>query len=216
MNALRFFCGILLTSVAFAEPEGMHEWEADLHKVVKWEPLKIVWAGTNYGGLELLGNGWLKSRGAVSASEKFTIRATTELRGVTAFRVEVLPGERSGGAVLSEFQVLVALKPLKFATASADYGQPKFALDGNAKTGWRFDSNEHAAVFTLAQPASGEFLFVLNNENMKRVRITATTAAPPLRELPQSIRNTIVMEPSERSPEQRKELERYFLSTKKR
>ena len=216
MIALRIFCGILLTSVALAEPDGIHEWEAELHKVVKWEPLKILEANSRYGELELLENGWLKARRALSASEQYTITATTELRGVTAFRVEVLPGERSGSAVLSEFQVEGAQRVLKVAAVSADFAQPRFAVDGNAKTGWKLDSKEHAAVFELAMPASGQFMFVLSNENLKRVRITATTAATPVRELPESIRRTIALEPSERSPEQRKELDEYFRSTPKR
>ena len=47
-------------------------------------------------------------------------------------------------------------------------------------------------------------------QSLSRVRLSATTKAPPVRELPDSIRQTIALEPSERTAEQREELIDYF------
>lgn len=232
----------VLSSCAGGEPtpkdaqfeKEMHEWEAGLHKVVQWKPLKIIEAVSRRGRLEALDDGSLKAPARLAEKEQYTIKATSELNEITAFRLEVLPEAgrvgRTGNAVLSEFQVRTAQPALQIAAASADFAPkgfgPMAALDGNAKTGWAFagaTGTAHAVVFELAKPlnVAGEtqLTFVLSQDfssrSLNRVRITATNAAPPVRELPESIRQTIALEPSERSPEQRSELAEYFRSTAK-
>lgn len=236
-----FVLASLITRIALAEPTAadaqfeseMHEWESGLHQSVKWEPVQITEAVSRKGTLESLPDGSLRAPVARAEKERYTIKATTGLRGVTAFRLEVLPEGgsvgRTGNAVLSEFEVRVAGMRLVIAGASADFSAkgfgPMAALDGDGATGWAFAGSTdqaHAAVFELAKPlglgAEPGLTFVLRQDrgasSLNRVRISATTAAAPVRELPESIRRTIALEPSERSAEQRAELVRFFRTTR--
>jgi len=110
------------------------------------------------------------------------VTATTDLRGITAIRLEVLPDERfprsgpgrapDGNFVLNQFDVTVAPKsePNKtqkvfFAKATADFSQENFpiksAIDGstNAGKGWAVSPNTgvtHWAVFELKEPLDVE------------------------------------------------------------
>ena len=203
----------------------LHEWESDLHTPVQWEPLKVLDAVSRKGKLEALPDGSLKAPVELADKERYTIRATTALKKITAFRVEVLPERgtigRNGNAILSEFQVAGAT----LAVASADYSQKNFgpdaAIDGNPKTGWAFGGSTdkpHAAVFELTKPlnlgAETVLTFILRQDHsarhLKRIRISATAKAPPVRELPESLRQTIALEPSERTEAQQTELADYF------
>ncbi len=203
----------------------LHEWESDLHTPVQWEPLKVLDAVSRKGKLEALSDGSLRAPEKLAEKENYTIRATTALRKITAFRVEVLPERgiigRNGNAILSEFQVT----GVTLALASADYAQKKFgpeaAIDGNPKTGWAFAGSTdkpHAAVFELTKPlnlgAETVLTFTLRQDHsahhLNRIRISATAKEPPVRELPESIRQTIALEPSERTGAQQTELADYF------
>ncbi len=113
-----------------------------------------------------------------------------------------------------------------FAATSADFAQQGFAagaaVDGDSKTGWAFlprTTQAHAAVFEVKTPLDfgGEALltFTLRQDyggghNLARVRITATTQTPPVRELPEGIHGTLALEPSERTEPQRAELADHF------
>ena len=232
----------LEASMKAATPEiedEMHEWESDLHLPVKWEPLTVVVAESRHGRLEPQPDGSLKAPPSLAGNEIYTIRATTTLKEITAFRVEALLDSgtvgRSGNAVLTEFQATVApenaaprpgnVRSLKFSSGSADFAQkgfgPQAAIDGDPKTGWAFlgaTDKPHAAVFELSTPlgvGAGELLTIVlwqdyTMQSLNRVRISVTTKAPPVRELPESIRETIALEPSERTAEQRAELLDYF------
>lgn len=214
--------------------DALQEWEADLHAPVKWEPLAVVDAASRNGKLEPQPDSSLKAPPNLASRELYTIRATSGLQGITAFRVEVLPEQgsagRTGAAVLTEFRVSAARQPVKFSAGSADFAKrgagPQLALDGDAKTGWSLagaTDQPHAAVFELSGPLTVEagtiLTFSLHQDHpaksLNRIRISATTKAPPVRELPESIRQTIALEPSERTEAQRAELLAYFRSTSK-
>ncbi|HTK74326.1 MAG TPA: DUF1549 domain-containing protein [Gemmataceae bacterium] len=120
--------------------------------------------------------------GGRSAKGSYNVTATTDLRGITAIRLEVLPDERfprsgpgrapDGNFVLNQFDVTVAPKsePNKtqkvfFAKATADFSQENFpiksAIDGstNAGKGWAVSPNTgvtHWAVFELKEPLDVE------------------------------------------------------------
>jgi hypothetical protein len=108
----------------------------------------------------------------------YTVTATTDLRGITAVRLEVLPDEalKNGGPgrapdgnfVLNQFELKAAPKgePAKaqkvfFAKATADFSQENFpigaAVDGstNGGKGWAVAPHfgvPHWAVFELKEP----------------------------------------------------------------
>lgn len=225
--------------------DEMHEWESGLHLPVKWEPLTVLAAESRYGRLEPQPDGSLKAPSSLAGKEVYTIRATTMLKQITAFRVEALREGRfvgrTGNAVLTEFRVTAAPETvapeagaekhpgdalsLKFSVGSADFEKkgfgPQLALDGDPKTGWSLagaTDKPHAAVFELSKPldaGAGTVLTIVlwqdyTMQSLNRVRISVTTKAPPVRELPESIRQTIALEPSERTEEQRTELIDYF------
>ncbi len=115
-------------------------------------------------------------------------------------------------------------KVVALRNASADFSQEGFpaakALDGDKKTGWALApemGKAHAAVFEMAAPLDSPALlmFTLRQDygtkhTLGRFRISATTAAPPVRELPAGLRAILALEPSEREPKQREELAAYF------
>ncbi|HET6408310.1 MAG TPA: DUF1549 domain-containing protein, partial [Chthoniobacteraceae bacterium] len=117
-------------------------------------------------------------------------------------------------------------KSVKLINASADYSQPGFeapqATEGNDKTGWAFagaSGTAHALVVECNPPIMldrGDELSVSlfqnygGNHTLGRFRISATDAPAPVRELPASIRTSLAIEPSERTPEQRLALSDYF------
>ena len=108
--------------------------------------------------------------------ETYTLTARTELKGITAIRVEALPDDalvakgpgrsENGNAVLTDVRLGVASvaapaerKLVKFKSASADFSQPNFpvknAIDDQPQSGWAIFpevGKKHAAVFELAEP----------------------------------------------------------------
>lgn len=101
--------------------------------------------------------------------ETYTLQVKTNLKGITAFRLEVLPDAAlpaqgpgrvaHGNFVLSEFKATVTLgsgapQAVEFASASSDFAQDQFpasaAIDGNTKSGWAVApqfGKRHVAVF---------------------------------------------------------------------
>jgi hypothetical protein len=77
------------------------------------EPLTFHETNSRKGKLTAQADGSLLAPDQLEEAEKYTLRARTDLRGITGFRLEVLPEaegkpiSRNGNAVLSEFQVSV-------------------------------------------------------------------------------------------------------------
>ena len=108
--------------------------------------------------------------------------------------------------------------------ASADFQQDGFpiakALEGDGKTGWALSpemGKAHAAVFETTTPLDGRAVITFTlqqsygtKHTLGRFRLSATTLAPPIRELPAGIKAILALEPSEREPKQREELAAYF------
>jgi hypothetical protein len=112
--------------------------------------------------------------------DTYTVEAPTDLRGITAVRLEVLtddtlphkgPGRQDNGNLhLSEFRVQAAprgkpkaLQPVALQNPSADFNQDGWtvamAIDGNIRTAWGIYpevGKPHAAVFEFKEPVSLE------------------------------------------------------------
>ncbi|MFL5242961.1 MAG: PSD1 and planctomycete cytochrome C domain-containing protein [Gemmataceae bacterium] len=111
-------------------------------------------------------------------TDTYTIGLSTDLKAITAIRLEALPDKSlpgngpgradNGNFVLGEFRVLAALKgtpdktqKIELQNATSDYAQTgqgefpaKDALDGNPKTGWAIApqmGQPHVAVFETKQ-----------------------------------------------------------------
>lgn len=112
------------------------------------------------------------------------------------------------------------------AEATADFEQKEFpakaVLDGKNGTGWAFGGQPgqpHSLVLELAKPldvpeGSQLQLDVVQvygkGHTLGKLRVSATADAAPVRELPSDIRTVLALEPTERSPEQRKAVAAYF------
>jgi hypothetical protein len=113
---------------------------------------------------------------------------------------------------------------LQHATSSFD--PPGFevekAIDGDGKSGWAIageTGQPQAAVFETAAPVGDESGATLTitlaqsfgeRHTLGRFRISATTAARPVRELARRIRTILVVAPDKRTEAQRNELAAYF------
>jgi hypothetical protein len=212
------FALALLASCVFAsEEEELHEWEADLHAPTKWHPLHLT---------------EIPAKPDASAKDgRLEFQATSTLRGITAFRVELTPAEQgnsTGKATLfREFQVIdYSDKPtplaLELATASIFEKDKSTAamIDGDLKTHW-LAKRSSTVSYQLLRPVLNEgmqtFRFVIFHEGLKsqRIKMHATTRPRPVIELSDSVKETLALEPSERSDEQRAELLALFRATRR-
>lgn len=136
-------------------------------------------------------DGSILASGPVPAKETYTLTAKTNLKGITAFRLEALadpslpahgPGAaQNGNFVLDEFKITQAQanqppQPVALKLATADFSQAGFpaqnAIDNNPGTGWAIApefGKDHAAVFTTATPAGFDvettLTFVLEHQS---------------------------------------------------
>jgi hypothetical protein len=121
--------------------------------------------------------GIVQASGTIPPQETYTVTARTDVKGITAFRLDVLddpglpargPGLGSNGNfVLTEFGVAVTVGSQPAARvalkrASADHSQEQFpvanAIDGKTDTGWAIlphVGKPHTAIFEAATPVAG-------------------------------------------------------------
>ena len=141
------------------------------------EPASLVSSGG--ASLTRQKDGSILAGGENPSPDTYTITATTELTGITGFRLEVLPDSRlpsngpgravNGNFALNEFRVTAAPKDnqaqavvVGLKNPAADFSQTSYggwpiaaALDRDPKTGWSVDPQEgcpHAAVFETEDP----------------------------------------------------------------
>lgn len=153
---------------------------------------------------------------------------------LSSFRVLALAADRKP---VWETTVAAAPKPsvrldcageqtVTLRNATSSFDQPGFevekAIEGDGKNGWAIageTGQAQAAVFETAAPVGGgegaTLSFTLaqsygQQHTLGRFRILATTAAPPVRELPHRIRTILAVEPGQRTPAQRNDLIAYF------
>ena len=174
-------------------PAKQAVWEKSLQVVTPWTTLETA-SAVSKGGATLTKqpDGSILVSGKNPSPEKYTVTATTPLKGITGIRLEVLPDNSlpmrgpgralNGNFVLNEFLVTAqpadqpAVKPRKVALhrAQATYSQPSWAvqgaIDGNPATGWANDPKHgqpNTAVFevngaALADANSTKLTFVLD------------------------------------------------------
>jgi hypothetical protein len=159
------------------------EWEkaAAEEKEAEWidlEPLEL----SSKGGaiLTRLPDGSIVATGENPAVETYTIAARSDLKSITALRLETLaddklpargPGRSSNGNfVLTGVRLAAGETPeartqrtIKLKAASADFSQKEFpvsgAIDDRPGMGWAIlpqSGKPHAAVFEAEEPLSGE------------------------------------------------------------
>jgi hypothetical protein len=162
----------------------LREWvAAEEARVVKWIPLEPVEASANVPSLTVEDDGTVFAAGDQSKRDIYNLKFQSDLRGITAIRLEALPDDRlpdhgpgrvyyegtPGDFFLSDFRVSLGGKsiPLKAATHSTSGGKTESAsgaIDGDPQTGWSIGGargRAHWAVFTLATAIVGRGDFEL-------------------------------------------------------
>jgi Protein of unknown function (DUF1549)/Protein of unknown function (DUF1553) len=180
--------------LATALQEEINSWGANVPKSIDWtilEPTSIVSASgatlTKLTDQSVLAGGMKPER------DRYTVEAVATLKGITAFRLELLtddslplrgPGRQGNGNLhLNEFVVRAAPKTfperaetLGFRNAVADFDQQGwgvvYAIDGKLATAWGIYpevSKPHQAVFELKKPVGFEagtlLTFVLEQQH---------------------------------------------------
>jgi hypothetical protein len=232
-----WFCvATSLGSAASADDESeQHEWESGLHAPVKWSAVMVHGAVMKrvpqvYSEFDARG------REPKKTQELITITATSPLHGITAFRVEILPDPaddaRKPKPVQAKFQVVTLdtktgiESQQGFAMTTSSFPDPYFVWNSEAnddpRTGWVLATGANKTAFQLARRIEGgmgtrfalSFSVIEGELNLNRLRIFATTHTQPVLEVPESIQQTIALEPTERTDEQRRELTAFFKSVR--
>jgi hypothetical protein len=209
---------------SFAEPSRSLDLAVEeLHPEEKrdadaiWTVLDLTeFASAGGATLRKLSDGSVLAAGDNPAPDTYTITGSTELNGITGFRLEVLPDSSlpcggpgraiNGNFALNECSITASPRNgqaeevhVKLRNPAASFSQETHggwpvsaALDDDPKTGWSIDPLEgkmHVAVFEAERavgfPGGTVLRIVLQqgsppDHNLGRLRVSATTAKPPL------------------------------------
>ncbi len=184
------------TLLAPALQAEVTEWEKNLaaHNSVVWTVLEPTTSQSAAGStFTKQPDHSVLATGKRPEKDTYTLLAHSNLKGVTAVRLEVLaddnlphkgPGRQDNGNLhLSEIQILAAtrtlpndLKPLAISNASADFDQAgwtiQHAIDGNPATAWGIYpqvGKSHQAIFELKETVAHDdgtlWSFVLEQQH---------------------------------------------------
>ncbi len=153
------------------------EWESEAKQSLSWvvlDPSSLTTVGGSV--LTKQPDGSIFASGKNPTPETYTVKATTQLKGITGLRLEALPDPRlpqngpgrapNGNFFLNELRLLVAPagstdkpKRYRFKGARADFSQEglpvAYAIDDNLGTGWAIMpqvGKAHTAVFEFDNP----------------------------------------------------------------
>ena len=154
--------------------DNQPKWEDDIKKAPIWVVLDPEEMKSSGGAtLTKQADGSILVMGNNAATDTYTITANTDLKGITAIRLEVLPDNSlpakgpgrapNGNFVLSEFKVASEpadgsgkAKPQPLARAIATFSQDQYpiakAIDKNNDTGWAISpqfGRSNTAVFEI-------------------------------------------------------------------
>jgi hypothetical protein len=180
-------------------------------------------------------------RGDQSKSDTYDLSFRTDLRNITAVRLEVLPDERLpkhgpgrifyegpfGDFFLSEFTVAADGKKVRLIRASQSYAGGKTsaqaAIDGDPQTGWSIDGGQgrpHTAVFNLASPLASvrELVIKMLFERYYaaglgrfRIAVTTDTRQAVARDMPAELEDLFLVPAAKRSAAQKEQLLRHYV-----
>ena len=154
------------------------EWlERERARSVRWMALRPHEAKSNMPLLTVQPDDSVFASGDITKGDTYDLKFRTDLRGITAVRLEAMPDERlphhgpgmtyyegpKGDFFMGEFQLWAGGQQVQFARASASYSKNNFgssasamlATDGDPQTGWSTAGREgerHEAVFVPTEP----------------------------------------------------------------
>lgn len=217
-------------------------------KAAAWTVLRPSSMTTNLPRLELLEDGSVFSTGDITKRDVFTLRIPLDAMPgpLTALRLEALPDDRlpargpgrsfyegrQGDFFLSEVTARIGGQPVRFSSASADYGKIAIGsgsadagnvIDGDGASGWSVANAEgkpHQLVLNLAEPLAptGELEIELLFErhyaaSLGRFRFSGTSKQPPVeaKQVPVEMEDLLARHPDSLSEEEHAALQRQFL-----
>lgn len=239
----------VLRSLEESSPEqaaDLSRWEAE--SAANAEPAWSVLApasATVSGESKLLSlpGGVLKSAGKVATRESYTITARSELKAITAIRIEAFPDPdfpnggpgtaANGNFFLTELRVSAGGKQAKFRAAVADHeqqGTPAIeAFDGKDNTGWAIEPQfglPHAAVFEFETPLDplGEPLKIeldfkapAPQHDIGKLRLAVTDDTDPVsRWRPPFVRDALAVPSDHRTLKQTAAIRAFYTATSPR
>ena len=210
-------------------------------RAVQWTPLRPIEAKSNLPLLTILEDDSVLASGDQTKSDTYELRFKTDLRGITAFRLEALTDSRLprhgpgrvyyegpiGDFTLCEFSVISNGNQIPISHASHSFASGKFtaeaAIDGNPQTGWSINGGQrkpHTAVFDLESklPDDGELVITMLFERhfpagLGRFRISVATESRPDKThvIPPEIEELLLTSHSQRTAQQKETLLGHFL-----
>ena len=230
--------GTALAAAALNDPAtraDVEAWEKSLaSREAAWTPLALFAAVSSGGATPVTqADHSVLFSGTRPEKDVYTLRANTDLRGITAVRLEVLPDESlpahgpgragNGNFHLSEFSISANDKPVALQNPTSDFDQDGWtiamALDGKPETAWGVHAAEgkrHVAVFELKEPLQSPpdggtpLRFTLEQAHGRghvigKLRLSATTSPKPVRAttLPEPVANILAATPGQRTDAQR-------------
>ena len=192
--------------------------------------------------LSTLDDGSVLASGDQTKRDVYDLAYGTDLKGITAVRLEALPDDSLpkqgpgrvyyegafGDFFLSELTLAAGGQPVKFKHASqshADGGNVAAnAIDGDPHTGWSINGGQgqpQTAVFNLAAPLSEARSLALQMVFEKyyaaalgrfRVSVTTDTRSVAARGLPADVEERLLIPAAGRTRPQRERLLQYYLS----
>ena len=194
--------------------------------------------------LTRLADGSILVSGLNPDADDLVMTALTQMTGVTAVRLELLPDESlphkgpgrasNGSWVLSEFKMLGDGKPVELAGVRADFEQPGWplaaALDGKDDTGWGAwpqSGQTHEAIFEVRtdfgyRPDRLLSFRLQSRANLKqhvigRFRLSISNSPIALlRPMPDAVITALALDDNERSAEQNKSITDFYLASEPR
>jgi hypothetical protein len=215
--------------------------ERESKRVVRWSLLRPYEAKANVPFLTILGDGSVLASGDQTKRDVYDLKFRTELKGITAIRLEAMPDDRlpnrgpgrvfyeggNGDFFLSNISLAAAGQPAKFVRATHSFAAGNTtsanAIDENPQSGWSINggqSQAQEAVFNLAEPISTaaelelQMIFEMYYAaGMGRFRIWATndSRAAEATGLPHDVEEIMLVDAAQRSGEQNERLLRQFV-----
>jgi hypothetical protein len=216
------------------------EWLAGEEKrAVRWTLLHPVSARSTMPLLTVLPDGSVLASGDQTKRDVYDVVFRTDLKGISAIRLEVLPDDSlpkhgpgrvfyegaPGDFFLSEVTLKADGAPVSLGRATQSFGNSAgTAIDGNPQTGWSINGGQgraHAAVFSLSQPLAAardlslQLLFErYHSADLGRFRVWATTDSRQVdaSAFPTELEPALLTPAEQRTAEQRDRLLKYYLS----
>jgi hypothetical protein len=220
------------------------EWlDLEAARTVHWTVLRPAEIKANLPHLAVLADNSVFASGDQSKRDVYNLTFHTDLSGITAIRLEVLPDDRLpghgpgrvfyegpfGDFFLSELTVTAGGRKRKIAKATQTYASgsstAEKAIDGDPQTGWSINGGQgraHTALFTLAEPLADtqdlaiELLFErYHAAGLGRFRIAVTTdrGLATARDIPPDVEEMLSIPTDRRTPAQEQPLLQQFLRT---